>query len=268
MRHTHKIAKYIKMKQAGLGSLAFPSMGTINGSWSTEEVATERFTTLPFIEPSPGRAMRKPALKQAKTNRGHSIFGNVVVYHESGLEQRVSALLRTYRDVKRLVSQYPRVEYFDKDRTRREHTFDYSIELVDGTRIAIAVKPSRKREEMADLLERIRDNGIIGLGTGGRRTPNIVDAVMLATDTDATYELFENTYFILASRDHHDEAEAAHLHDIVRHLPGQFRFGSLLLNCPSRSKRRTAIWRLIDFGVLEPVVLGRIDELSWLRTKQ
>jgi hypothetical protein len=40
----------------------------------------------------------------------------------------------------------------------------------------------------------------------------------------------------------------------------------LLLNCWPRAKRRTAIWRLIDLGLIEPVNRGLIDELSWLRT--
>lgn len=88
---------------------------------------------------------------------------------------------------------------------------------------------------------------------------------MLATDAEATYELCENAYFILTSRDHHDEDETTRLCDLVKGLPGQVRFGQLLLNCASRAKRRTAIWRLIDLGVLEPVSLSRIDELSRLR---
>lgn len=265
MRHTHRIAKFIKLKQAGLGVLAFPASAPTYDPPSAHGPAVSVEPQVPFTTPNHGPAARTPALKQAKTNRGHSVFRDTVVYHESGLEQRVSLLLRTYRRLKRLVSQYPVVEYIDDDGVSRNHTFDYLIELVDGTRIAIAVKPARKREEMTTLLDRIRANGITGIGKGGRRTPGIVDAIMLATDAEATYELCENAYFILASRDHHDEAEVVRLYDLLNGLPGQFRFGQLLLNCASRGKRRTAIWRLIDLGVLEPVSSGRIDELSWLR---
>ncbi|QQF02432.1 hypothetical protein [Sinorhizobium meliloti] len=264
VRHTHRIAKFIKLKHAGLGSLAFPAPIT-----SSDAQALDRGTapepSLPFQVPDHGPARRTPALRQQKTNRGHSVVGHTIVYHESGLEQRVSSLLRTYKHLKRLVSQYPMVEYIDEDGVIHSHTFDYCIELTDGTRIAIAVKVARKSTEMAALLDRIRANGITGVGKGGRRTPGIVDAVMLATDAEATYELCENAYFILTSRDHHDEDETTRLCDLVKGLPGQVRFGQLLLNCASRAKRRTAIWRLIDLGVLEPVSLSRIDELSWLR---
>nr|WP_205932098.1 hypothetical protein [Rhizobium leguminosarum] len=220
---------------------------------------------MPFKVPTHGLARRSPALKQQKTNRGHSVVDDTVVYHESGLEQRVSSLLRTYKHLKRLVSQYPMVEYIDDDGVIRTHTFDYCTELTNGTRIAIAVKAVRKSPEMKVLLDRIRANGITAIGKGGRRTPGVVDAIMLATDADATYELCENAHFILASRDHHDEDETARLCDLVKGLPGQVRFGQLLLNCASRAKRRTAIWRLIDLGILEPMSHGRIDELSWLR---
>ncbi|MDR9759432.1 hypothetical protein RJJ37_07265 [Rhizobium redzepovicii] len=266
MRHANKIAKFIKLKQAGLGSLAFPAPTVGQDPHAAGSMAVRPAPTLPFKEPSHGPALRTPALKQAKTNRGHSVFRSTVVYHESGLEQRVSALLRTYRNIKRLGSQYPMVEYADSDGVVRRHTFDFFIELTNGTRIAIAVKALRKHKEMTDLLDRIRAYGITGVGKWGRRTPGIADAIMLATDAEATYEQFENAYFILASRDRHDEAECARLHDLVRGLPGQFRFGQLLLNCASRAKRRTAIWRLIDLGVLEPSSSGRIDELSWLRS--
>ncbi|MGJ7038918.1 MULTISPECIES: hypothetical protein [Shinella] len=268
MRHTHKISKYIKMKRVGLGSLAFPSSLSNDGACSSGTGSNESYERTPFVEPSPARATRKPALKQAKTNRGHSVFGNIVVYHESGLEQRVSSLLRTYRNIKTLMSQYPRVEYFDDEGIRHQHTFDYFVELTDGTRIGVAVKPSRKRDEMKDLLKRIRDNGITGVGTGGRRTTAVVDAIILVTEHEATYDLFENTYFILMSRSHHDDAEVRQLRNVLEKMPGQVRFGHLLLDCSSRRTRRTAIWRLIDLGFLQPVNLGRIDELSWLRAAQ
>jgi hypothetical protein len=118
---------------------------------------------------------------------------------------------------------------------------------------------------MLDLIERICDNGITGIGKGGKRTVGVADAVALVTNAQATQEAFENAYFLLSSRSHHDQAECAALYDIVQQLPGTFRFGQLLLNCWPRAKRRTAIWRLLDLGLIEPVNPGLIDELSWLR---
>lgn len=275
MLHTHKIAKHIYLKRAGLQELLFPagpltvndydrSPSSTNSYRGADTDRAERSTTV-WREPDHGLAVRTPALKQAKTARGHVFYGHTVIYHESELEHRVSVLLKTYRGVARLISQYPKVEYVDDDGVIRHHTFDYFVEWTDGTRIAIAVKYERKREEMLQLLERICAYGITGVDKNGDSTPGVADAVALVTDAQATYEAFENAFFLLSSRDHHDDAECAVLHNIVLKMPDTFRFGQLLLGCWPRAKRRTAIWRLIDLAVLQPVSHGRIDELTWLR---
>ena len=274
MRHSHKIAKHLYLKRAGLQELSFPTKPILNralvpGATSLTSYRaaanTAAATPTPWHEPDHGLALRVPALKQAKTTRGHILHGDTVVYHESRLEHRVSKVLQTYRGLRRLVSQYPKLEYVDDNGVSHHHTCDYFIELEDGMRLAIAVKYERKREEMLDLLDRICANGITAVSKDGRRTPGAADAMVLVTDAQATDDAFENAFFILASRDHHDETECAVLHDIVQKLSGTFRFGTLLLNYWPRAKRRTAIWRLLDLGMLHPVNPGRIDELSWLR---
>lgn len=274
MRHSHKIAKHVFLKRAGLQELSFPASPIPHDDFCSpppkfinyrSNTAKAPQTNTVWREPDHGLAVRVPALKQAKTARGHSFHRDTVVYHESELEYRVNAVLKTYRGLARLISQYPKVEYVDKDGVSREHTFDYYIELDDGTRIAIAVKYERKRQEMLDLLDRICANGIIGVAKGGKRVPGVADAVALVTNATATQEIFENAFFILTSRNHHDDGECAAVMDIVQKLPESFRFGNLLTNCGPRADRRTAIWRLIDLGHLEPISVGRIDELSWLR---
>lgn len=274
MRHIHKITKHLHLKRAGLSALSFPERDLSHESFSPGPPTffNYRSATSPvpgsktaWREANHGLAVRVPALKQAKTTRGHTFYRDTVIYHESGLEHRVSVVLQTYRGLARLISQYPKVEWVDDDSVVHQHTCDYFIELVDGTRIAIVVKYERKREEMLDLIERICDNGITGVSKGGKRTVGVADAVALVTNAQATQEAFENAYFLLSSRVHHDQTECAALYDIVQQLPGAFRFGQLLLNCWHRAKRRTAIWRLLDLGLIEPVNAGLIDELSWLR---
>lgn len=275
MRHTHKIAKHLYLKRAGLRELSFP-----NGSISSVEQSPVPTSAISYRsvggsmaakprsawhEPDHGLAVRVPALKQAKTTRGHTFYRDTVIHHESGLEHRVSVVLQTYRGLTRLISQYPKVEWIDDDGVVHQHTCDYFIELIDGTRIAIVVKYERKREEMLDLIERICDNGITGVSKGGKRTVGVADAVALVTNAQATQEAFENAYFLLSSRPNHDPQECAILHDVVQRLPGTFRFGHLLLGSWPRAKRRTAIWRLLDMGHIEPVNHGLIDELSWLQ---
>lgn len=274
MRHNHKITKHLYLKRAGLSALSFPERDLSHESFSPSPPTF--FNYRPATSPVPGSkiawreanhglAVRVPALKQAKTARGHTDYRDTVVYHESELEHRVSTVLQTYRGLSRLVSQYPKVEYADDDGVIHEHTFDYFIELEDGTRIAIAVKYERKRSEMLDLLDRICANGITGVSKTGQRVRGIADGVALVTNARATHESFENSYFLLSSRTQHDQSECDALHHILQEMPTTFRFGHLLTNCGLRAKRRTAIWRFLDLGILEPVATGRIDELSWLR---
>lgn len=240
MRHTIKVAKHLYLKRAGLGELSFPGLDASHESvtppsptFTSYRPATNQVpgSDLPWREIDHGLAVRVPALRQAKTARGHTIFRHTVVYHESELEHRVSTILQTYRGLARLISQYPKVEYVDADGVVRQHTFDYFIELDDGTRIAIAVKYERKREEMLNVLDRICANGITGIGNGGKRLPSVADAVALVTNSQATQEAFENAFFILASRTQHDQAECDALLELLRQMPPTFRFGHLLKNC-------------------------------------
>ncbi|KQW82054.1 hypothetical protein [Ensifer sp. Root127] len=275
MRHTHKITKHVYLKRAGLQDLSFPANPIASdrslpppalfASYRAANTEWGERPTSAWLEPDHGLAVRVPALKQAKTARGHTFYRDTIVYHESELEHRVSTALQTYRNVTRIISQYPKVEYADVHGVFRHHTFDYFIELADETQIAIAVKYERKRQEMIELLELVCANGITGVNKDGSRTHGIADAVALVTNAVATHETFENAYFVLSSRNHHDENECTALYEIVRELPGTFRFGQLLVGCGPRAKRRTAIWRLIDLGLLTPLSHGRIDELTWLR---
>ncbi|WP_105374344.1 hypothetical protein [Neorhizobium huautlense] len=274
MRHINKVAKHLYLKRVSLGELSFPGRDLAHENVPPTPTTFFNYraasSPLPgskpaWCEPNHGLAVRTPALKQAKTARGHTEYRDTVVYHESELEHRVSTVLQTYRGLARLISQYPKVEYADDDGVIHQHTFDYFIELDDGTRIAVAVKYERKRTEMLDLLDRICASDITGISKSGKRVPGIADGVALVTNTLATHEAFDNAYFLLSSRIQHDDTECVALHDIVQKMPNTFRFGQLLTNCWPRAKRRTAIWRFLDLGILEPLAAGRIDELSWLR---
>lgn len=273
MRFAHKVSKHLLLKRAGLQGLSFPGAAIAEESPAWPRGAT--FYALPepdrmmprttWVEPDHGLAVRVPPLKQATTARGHIFNTDTVVYHESELEHRVSIVLKTYRGLAHLVSQYPKVQFKDNNGDTHTHTFDYFIQLECGTRIAIAVKYNRKREEMLQVLDQIAASGITGVGKNGQLTPGVADAVALVTETEATFDAFENAYFLLRSRDHHNDAECDAALSDAESLEARFRFGELLLNCWPRAKRRTAIWRLLDMGLLVPMDSGRIDELTWLR---
>lgn len=220
---------------------------------STQAVPEEP-ASFRFVAPHAGLATRRPPLKQAKTARGHTIFHGIILWHESLLEFRVSCLLQTWKGVREIHSQYPRVTYVDAEGKTRTHTFDYFVIFEDGRRLAVAVKMHRKRAFMMDMLARIESAGIGGLA----------DAICLMTERDATLDAFHNASEILASRETCDPVGERELRDIVRRMTGRFRVMTLLSGCRNVAARRSAIWRLIDLGELVPEEPGRIDELSWL----
>lgn len=270
MNFKHRIARKLYMNREALAAASIAAavstqlVGDIGidlrgGTPSSAPSVPENPGTFRYTPPHPGLATRKPALKQAKTSRGHSIFRGIILWHESLLELRVSYLLQTWHNVREIHSQYPRVTYIAADGRTRTHTFDYYVVFADGRRLAIAVKMNRKRAMMLDMLSRIEDAGI-SHKNGGR----LADETLLMTEKDATIASFHNCSEILASRETCDPAAEHELREIVCSLTGRFRFMTLLTGCQDVAARRAAIWRLIDLGELSPEGIGRIDELVWL----
>lgn len=220
---------------------------------------SENFKMFSYLAPHPGLATRRPALKQAKTSRGHSVYRGVILWHESLLELRISYLLQTWQNVREIHSQYPRVTYNDSDGKTRTHTFDYYVVFEDGRRLAIAVKLSSKRVVMLDLLARIEEAGIAE--HGGAR---LADETCLMTEVEGNRDSFHNCSEILASRETCHPYAEQELCEIVERMTGRFRFMTLLSGCDDVAARRAAVWRLIDLRKLVPVGTGRINELTWL----
>lgn len=212
-----------------------------------------------FLAPHPGLATRRPALKQAKTSRGHSIFRGNILFHESLLELRVSYRLQTWHGVREIHSQYPRVTYIDDDGRTRSHTFDYFVVFENGWRLAIAVKMDRKRHLMLDMLSRIEEGGI-----SEKDGPRLADETRLMTERDGSVASFHNCSEILASRETCSPAAECELREIVCRMTGRFRFMALLSSSRNAAARRAAVWRLIDLGELVPEGTGLINELTFL----
>jgi hypothetical protein len=205
-------------------------------------------------EPTAGRASRKPADKQAKTARGFTIFNGVIVWHESQLERRVSKILQARNDTVAVESQCPVVHHYDDDGVLHQHTCDFFVTLNDGREIAVIVKHEMKREQMLEMIKRIK------AGPSCHK----FDDIRLITEKYATHEGAENANNILLSRNFHNGAEVQALSEIVDQMKGNFRFGDLMRKCSDEQRRRAAIWRLIDSGHLISHPGEKITELSWL----
>ncbi|MBM7043589.1 hypothetical protein JTP94_00255 [Rhizobium lusitanum] len=205
-------------------------------------------------EPTEGHATRRPALRQAKTARGFTIFNGTVVFHESELEHRVSTIMQGRADVRELHSQFPVLSFSDDDGVIHDHTFDYYVVFNDGFRVAIAVKHARKQAQILEMFNRIARQDF----------SHVADDLRLMTEEDATYEAFYNAHDILRAREHFDTIEYETTLSIAKRLAGRFRFGELLRGCRHVGSRRDAVWQLIDRGHLVPLSRGRISDLSWL----
>lgn len=209
-------------------------------------------------------AVRKPPATHGRTLRGFSVFNDTVIYHESDLERRVSALLQLRKDVREIYSQWPVLLYRDADGDLREHICDYCVVFDDGDAVAVAVKHARKLAVMQDLMDRIRAEGFLRKNRNGTRSRGAVSEIRLMTEHDATYGAFENAVRILRARRMRDDGDYRRTHDLVQKFGGRFRFGELLRGCDDRAIRRNSILLLIDDGVLIPQTQGRIDDLTQL----
>lgn len=257
--HSRAVARRLSRKRAGLSSLdrRRPSADRISGM---QDAKLHRTVLLPTTsrrvihDRTHGLATRVAAGKNAKTARGYILFDGVVVYHESELEHRVSLRIAARNDVKSLHSQFPVFRYVDDDGVLRRHVADYYVEYKDGHRQAILVKLEKKRGEMEDLMRRIQLN----------INPRVVDDVQLLTEKYGSHDAAENANMIRWFRHYHHQPDVDELLAILRRLSGCVRFGTLLLNCKSVPRRRAAVWRLIDLGILFSPTGEKISELTWL----
>lgn len=117
-----------------------------------------------FTPSLPSRATRKPPARSKASSRGHVPAQTQkdpalrLRYFESKREQEVLFLLLARPDVVDIWDQPPPVPYRDTEGRPKTHTFDYLITLVNGRRIAIAVKPAAivERYGFRDTLKLIR----------------------------------------------------------------------------------------------------------------
>lgn len=254
--HSRELARKIARRRVGLGFLDQKAARGRNAVPScplrlTEPKSSERRV---IYDRTHGPATRQPPLKNAKTARGWTYFNNTIVYHESELEHRVSLRIQSRNDVVELYSQYPVFNYEGRDGKIHDHISDFFKIYANGYREAVIVKQERKRKEMEDLIERILANP----------SSSQVDGIVLRTETYGTINALENAMMIRWSRQYHDQDDVDELLKVVAGLPGWFRFGTLLRDCASIARRRAAVWRLIDAGILFSMTGEKITELSFL----
>ncbi|WFU04549.1 hypothetical protein QA648_28365 (plasmid) [Rhizobium sp. CB3171] len=206
----------------------------------------------------PSLGNRKPSPKSPLNYRGNqpNLDGERMMYFESSVEQKAGRIFRASPDVKELREQWPTVEYVGADGQRHKHTFDYWVRRPNGKRVAIAAKPFEKLVRLGTLriLRQIKRMGI----------PEYADSISVVTESFANDDDDANAGWILVSREKYNEDEYLAARALVASITGAVRFWDLLRGAPIPGHRRTAIWNLIDEGLLRPLEPGRITDVSLL----
>jgi hypothetical protein len=237
--------QYLSADQAHVGHTIAAANGSLTGDL--------------WIGTAASTGTREPDKKNVISFRGaaqhHGDNRKLVV--ESALEKRVAALLMARNDVVELRDQYPHVWWADADGKLCEHTFDFWVKLIDGRRIAIAVKPAA-RVRSSRVVQKLRQIAAQGIG-------DAADEVALITDAYATHDAARDAGWKLHARRMRNEAAYREALALVCDMNGVVRFHDLLSGADHPAARRIAIWNLIDEGYLAPLEPGRITDLSWLR---
>lgn len=215
-------------------------------------------TPVSYAPVLPSLGNRKPSPKSPFNYRGNqpSLDGERIMYFESSVELKAGRILRVSPDVKELREQWPTVEYVGVDGQRHKHTFDYWVRSTNDKRTAIAAKPLEKLLELGTL-QILRQIGRMGVS-------EYADSVGIVTEAFANDDDDANAGWILVSREKYNEEEFLAARNLVRGITGAVRFWDLLRDAPIPAHRRTAIWNLIDEGLLRPVERGRITDTSLL----
>lgn len=206
----------------------------------------------------PSLGNRTPHEKSPQNYRGTHINHreNRAMHLDSHLEYDVGLTLKADPNVEVIREQWPSRPYKGADGKQHEHTFDYWVQMRNKQRVAIAVKPFDMMlwSDLLDTLRRLRRAGHF----------DYADRITFVDEHFANKDAVANAEKVLLARRNRNEEEVLIAKDLVKHLRGSVLFWDLLSIAPVIAHRRTAVWNLIDEGVLRPVKAGRITDFSYL----
>jgi hypothetical protein len=174
----------------------------------------------------------------------HVSYDSFEIVTESDLEADVFYWLEARRDVVRVREQWPSVIYVGVDGEDHTHTFDFHIELANGRRTAIAVRPSGRTTVLRETLQLIHEQ---------QRLARFADSAVIITDDDVTKDDSRNAQNILRARKVRDEHEVHAALSDLSSAYGSIRFYDLIKHSSEPGLRRSALWCLIYEGILVPV---------------
>lgn len=144
------------------------------------------------------------------------------------------------------------------------HIFDYCVRYASGFAEAIAVKPEEKvgrrtrdgRASLQEIVDFINAQGVLA---------GYAHRAVVQTRSHVPHDEADNARLLRRFRRYRHEDDVREALDAATHLGDRFRFADLLAGATVRSRRRAAVWNLIDDGVLVPEERGRVRDRSWLR---
>ncbi|TWB64235.1 TnsA endonuclease N-terminal domain-containing protein [Nitrospirillum viridazoti] len=213
-----------------------------------------------WLPPAPSTASRRPPAR----SRGHC-GGSLVDYREnrellfeSHLERNIALVALADRRVLRIWDQPPAVRYCDDAGRAHQHTFDFLLEAVDGTRVAIAVKPSAK-------VERSRVNQTLAF-IRRQAPPGFADHFVLRTERHATPTMVQNAEWILRARRMRDSDQVAAMARFTATMAEPAPMAAVAMRSGLGPGAWNALVCLIDEGFLElPDAGAAIGELALVR---
>ncbi|KAF0128614.1 MAG: hypothetical protein FD152_2290 [Xanthobacteraceae bacterium] len=128
--------------------------------------------------PKDSRGHRKIHQSSNASCRHVVVHDGYKLFTESSLESHVANALMAMPTVKSLREQYPRVSFINAFNEHATHTFDLFVEMADGVKLAIAVKPWELAQAKQFFAELKRIATFV--------PPNVADAVILVTDRALT----------------------------------------------------------------------------------
>jgi hypothetical protein len=181
---------------------------------------------------------------------------NRVLNCESNLESDVAAVLLARNDVCFIRSQWPTVAYVNENGELCRHTFDFYIEMTNGSRFVIAVRPEDTAQELRDMITLMKRQAC--------ELWTLADDAVVYTQNETDFGQAYNALCILRARRNRNGNEVETLRALVANAWGTFRFYDLLAGIEVPAHRRNAIWCLIDDGFFAPVTEGKITDHSLL----
>ncbi|MBS1165140.1 MAG: hypothetical protein H6R00_1165 [Proteobacteria bacterium] len=197
-----------------------------------------------FIPPLPSLATRRISLSSRGGYR-HTLVDastNRLIRCESRLERDLYTILLARRDIAAIHEQPPAVRYTDDDGVQHSHVFDALLNSLDGSRIAVDVKP-RHRVQPSGLVDIHR---YIKAQIGVR----FADRYLIRTEDHIHPVDVANAETILRARRVPDTGVDVTIRDLIQTLHGWCRLGDLVEASHAGAVGFNSLVRMIDEGVL------------------